>query len=178
MPQIFLIEYLRQKFVFMLWNQLYSPCFRFTVTRVFLLPRNLSDFCLTVMFRYYLWISKRKSSDISWFLTNFEGFLAPRAGLEPATSWLTVMRSTDWANEDYEILHKLDAQDLFSSPHSHPCNTLHAHYRLSYGGMCERGDNLRFPFSQARTQQHFPVKMLLHSSAYRTHAWTRCRIAD
>ena len=23
------------------------------------------------------------------------------------------MRSTDWANEDYEILHKLDAQDLF-----------------------------------------------------------------
>ena len=29
-------------------------------------------------------------------------FLAPRAGLEPATSWLTVMRSTDWANEDYD----------------------------------------------------------------------------
>ena len=27
--------------------------------------------------------------------------LAPRAGLEPATSWLTVMRSTDWANEEY-----------------------------------------------------------------------------
>ena len=27
--------------------------------------------------------------------------MAPRAGLEPATSWLTVMRSTDWANEDY-----------------------------------------------------------------------------
>ena len=28
--------------------------------------------------------------------------MAPRAGLEPATSWLTVMRSTDWANEEYE----------------------------------------------------------------------------
>ena len=28
-------------------------------------------------------------------------FLAPPAGLEPATSWLTVMRSTDWAKEEY-----------------------------------------------------------------------------
>ena len=27
--------------------------------------------------------------------------LAPPAGLEPATSWLTVMRSTDWAKEEY-----------------------------------------------------------------------------
>ena len=27
--------------------------------------------------------------------------MAPPAGLEPATSWLTVMRSTDWANEEY-----------------------------------------------------------------------------
>ena len=26
--------------------------------------------------------------------------LAPPAGLEPATSWLTVMRSTDWAKEE------------------------------------------------------------------------------
>ena len=31
------------------------------------------------------------------------GFLAPPAGLEPATSWLTVMRSTDWAKEEYGI---------------------------------------------------------------------------
>ena len=30
-------------------------------------------------------------------------FLAPPAGLEPATSWLTVMRSTDWAKEEYLI---------------------------------------------------------------------------
>ena len=29
-------------------------------------------------------------------------FLAPPAGLEPATSWLTVMRSTDWAKEEYD----------------------------------------------------------------------------
>ena len=29
-------------------------------------------------------------------------FLAPPAGLEPATSWLTVMRSTDWAKEEYK----------------------------------------------------------------------------
>ena len=28
-------------------------------------------------------------------------FLAPRTGLEPVTSWLTVMRSTDWAIEEY-----------------------------------------------------------------------------
>ena len=32
--------------------------------------------------------------------TGFQ-FLAPQAGLEPATSWLTVMRSTDWAIEEY-----------------------------------------------------------------------------
>ena len=28
-------------------------------------------------------------------------YMAPPAGLEPATSWLTVMRSTNWAKEDY-----------------------------------------------------------------------------
>ena len=27
--------------------------------------------------------------------------MAPPAGLEPATSWLTVMRSANWAKEDY-----------------------------------------------------------------------------
>ena len=31
--------------------------------------------------------------------------LAPPAGLEPATSWLTVMRSTDWAKEEYRVLY-------------------------------------------------------------------------
>ena len=49
------------------------------------------------------------------FVTGF--FLAPRAGLEPATSWLTVMRSTDWANEEYfirlEVLFFLTAWALY-----------------------------------------------------------------
>ena len=30
-----------------------------------------------------------------------QDFLAPPAGLEPATSWLTVMRSANWAKEEY-----------------------------------------------------------------------------
>ena len=29
--------------------------------------------------------------------------LAPQVGLEPTTSWLTVMRSTDWAIEEYSV---------------------------------------------------------------------------
>ena len=33
-----------------------------------------------------------KSSDLN--------YVAPQAGLEPATSWLTVTRSTDWAIEE------------------------------------------------------------------------------
>ena len=35
-------------------------------------------------------------------LVNTRLFMAPPAGLEPATSWLTVMRSTDWAKEEYK----------------------------------------------------------------------------
>ena len=31
--------------------------------------------------------------------------LAPPTGLEPVTSWLTVMRSTDWAMEEYKCWH-------------------------------------------------------------------------
>ena len=30
--------------------------------------------------------------------------LAPPTGLEPVTSWLTVMRSTDWAMEEYRYI--------------------------------------------------------------------------
>ena len=40
-----------------------------------------------------------KSKNPECFRT--QDFLAPPAGLEPATSWLTVMRSTDWAKEEY-----------------------------------------------------------------------------
>ena len=53
--------------------------------------------------------------------------MAPPTGLEPVTSWLTVMRSTDWAMEDYTIffdftqrfllrLHKEQSFLLFKSP--------------------------------------------------------------
>ena len=38
--------------------------------------------------------SKRKSSSFQ------NCFMAPRTGLEPVTSWLTVMRYTDWAIEE------------------------------------------------------------------------------
>ena len=31
--------------------------------------------------------------------------MAPPTGLEPVTSWLTVMRSTDWAMEEYKAKH-------------------------------------------------------------------------
>ena len=31
--------------------------------------------------------------------------MAPPTGLEPVTSWLTVMRSTDWAMEEYRAKH-------------------------------------------------------------------------
>ena len=37
------------------------------------------------------------------FATRF--LLAPPTGLEPVTSWLTVMRSTDWAMEEYKCWH-------------------------------------------------------------------------
>ena len=40
------------------------------------------------------WGEKKKSSSF------LNCFMAPRTGLEPVTSWLTVMRSTDWAIEE------------------------------------------------------------------------------
>ena len=33
--------------------------------------------------------------------------MAPPTGLEPVTSWLTVMRSTDWAMEEYSAKHPI-----------------------------------------------------------------------
>ena len=47
------------------------------------------------------WIKKSKSFDLD--------FLAPPAGLEPATTWLTVRCSTDWAKEEY-ILQRIEDQ--------------------------------------------------------------------
>ena len=43
--------------------------------------------------------------------------LAPQAGLEPATSWLTVMRSTDWAIEEYGIYDKSRRSPIFPRRH-------------------------------------------------------------
>ena len=37
--------------------------------------------------------------------------LAPPAGLEPATSWLTVMRSANWAIEEYFVFFSLNTKD-------------------------------------------------------------------
>ena len=87
--------------------------------------------------------------------------LAPPTGLEPVTSWLTVMRSTDWAMEEYTIffgfcqrfllrLHKKQSSVLLKSPvvdlnnifgcilklsDSFRYISVHSHYRLSYGGI-------------------------------------------
>ena len=46
--------------------------------------------------------TKPVSLDKKTLVLSNKSFLAPPAGLEPATSWLTVMRSTDWAKEEYE----------------------------------------------------------------------------
>ena len=37
--------------------------------------------------------------------------VAPPAGLEPATSWLTVMRSANWAIEEYFVFFSLNTKD-------------------------------------------------------------------
>ena len=50
-----------------------------------------------------------KSSDLN--------YVAPQAGLEPATSWLTVMRSTDWAIEEYGIYDKSRRSPIFPRRH-------------------------------------------------------------
>ena len=49
----------------------------------------------------------------------FQGyFVAPRTGLEPVTSWLTVMRSTDWAKEEYEDSDLKSASFFYITPHN------------------------------------------------------------
>ena len=77
------------------------------LNREFFLARSTRAFCK----------QKRKTSRIMmawWFEPNGMNerkadrllaicfLLAPPTGLEPVTSWLTVMRSTDWAMEEYE----------------------------------------------------------------------------
>ena len=62
-------------------------------------------------------------------------FLAPRTGLEPVTSWLTVMRSTDWATEEYDVGLALSSRTassrVFSAPHS-----LTSVFGMGTGGPC------------------------------------------
>ena len=62
-------------------------------------------------------------------------FLAPRTGLEPVTSWLTVMRSTDWATEEYCVGLALSSRTassrVFSAPHS-----LTSVFGMGTGGPC------------------------------------------
>ena len=60
-------------------------------------------------------ISIKKQSTEIW------GLLAPPTGLEPVTSWLTVMRSTDWAMEEYlkvgiSLFSRGAAAQVFSAP--------------------------------------------------------------
>ena len=89
MPQISISEYLRQKFVFMLWNQLCSPCFQFTVTRVFLLPRNLLLFLTHMLYCAQKWFIKNKPPGFRDLSLNSKVFVTPQVGLEPTTLRLT-----------------------------------------------------------------------------------------
>ena len=61
----------------------------------------------------------RITSDILAYNADFSN--APPTGLEPVTSWLTVMRSTDWAMEEYikvgiSLFSRGAATQVFSAP--------------------------------------------------------------
>ena len=77
----------------------------------------------------FRWKKKSKSFRLAFF------FLAPRTGLEPVTSWLTVMRSTDWATEEYCVGLALSSRTassrVFSAPHS-----LTSVFGMGTGGPC------------------------------------------
>ena len=49
----------------------------------------------------FLWNLRKENKKALWNVTSIRQFVAPPAGLEPATTWLTVRCSTDWAKEDY-----------------------------------------------------------------------------
>ena len=51
-----------------------------------------------IKFNKSIQIGLANISKAVWF-----NFLAPRAGLEPATNWLTVNCSTNWATEECEL---------------------------------------------------------------------------
>ena len=76
-------------------------------------PNHVNCKIFSFMHNYFKWIllhSTDSSSPIRLYKTtknpvdtSSTGFLlmAPPTGLEPVTSWLTVMRSTDWAIEEH-----------------------------------------------------------------------------
>ena len=172
MPQIFLVWIPAANVVFTLSNQFNCSCFRFTVTWRLNQPRDLFLLCLTVFTRSIARNIKNNPSNFWRLLTKFEGFLAPRAGLEPATSWLTVMRSTDWANEDYEILHKACVRFFWYSVRLTLCNAEQVLYRLSYGGMHARTVLTNLNSSPAHAEEYFLWKIFFQSLSYRTYART------
>ena len=84
-----------------------SPCWAWTMRQL----RSQARFVSTndsrscrIMMSYRFKSNKRKETKRNRHAIAYLFFLlAPPAGLEPATSWLTVMRSTDWAKEEYEV---------------------------------------------------------------------------
>ena len=91
--------------------------------------------------------------------------VTPPTGLEPVTSWLTVMRSTDWAMEDYTIfkpfltwflvsLHNPYFPTVSLTPTVIRCICVHSHYRLSYGGL--------FMLASSYFSEPSPAKYLRH----------------
>ena len=53
-----------------------------------------------------------KNKDFCVRVQNCCPIMAPRTGLEPVTSWLTVMRSTDWAIGEYRIRTKIRTESV------------------------------------------------------------------
>ena len=66
----------------------------------------------------------------NWPPNHRRSIMAPPTGLEPVTSWLTVMRSTDWAMEDHKCWHL----PIFPGRH-HPSifGTIELNFRVRHG---------------------------------------------
>ena len=62
---------------------------------------------MNILFKTKIFEHRKKSVNkpLLAYLLTFT--LAPPTGLEPVTSWLTVMRSTDWAMEEYSAKHPI-----------------------------------------------------------------------
>ena len=88
----------------------------------------------------FIW-NRNKRKEPQGFYQPWGSYLAPPVGLEPTTSWLTVMRSTDWAIEEY-----WKGSDLRSLPQRRPIfpgscppsifGTAELNYCVRYGYRC------------------------------------------